>query len=506
MRHSTKAIWLLFALLLSNVSAMTRDQQPDVPPEPEFADIDEDHSYANQGRTLADVTYPALRIYPFYSRLTDATPEFQDYLQNVLVPPIISYFQATLTVKYPLTGKLSFRSSVTTMCGQTTPQELINGIDADLAYFFTVNPQNDSSTVASSYACFLSSASSRPIVATTWFNTVIFKPTTDVLLHEKNTYMLMHEITHSLGFASGMYKYFLDANGNRLTGHIKNGTLNGDDLIILDVAPLTSRIRSFFGCSSIEGAYMENSGSDGTAGSHFERRQFIFEAMSSPLIYQQSYSQFTLALLEGSGWYAANYSMADPYWFGKGQGCNFLTGNCTNNGGNYEEWCTGYSRGCTDVGRGGGTCSPDIRSDSCRYQYPNVNYDCENDDYDNYARFPTFETFGRTSGGKCFSGTLSSKSTGTTATSFCFKPTCSGTGLNTTVTLKVNTTTVTCKTEGALKVTGYYGVINCPDPLTFCSTVGQAACPRGCMGRGQCVKGKCVCNTGFTGTDCGWSA
>ncbi len=450
MRNSTKAFWL-FVALFACASAMTKDQQAkpvEILPEPQFVDVDEDLSFRESGRTLATVTYPAFRIYPFYSRLSDATQEFQDYLQNVLVPPIVTYFQATLQNKYPLSGKLSFKSSQTTMCGQTTPAELITGIDADLAYFFTVNPQNDSSTVASSYACFLSSSSSRPLVATTWFNTVIFKATTDVLLHEKNTYMLMHEMTHSLGFASSMYKYFVDDSGVRRTGHILNGTLDGDDLIIVDVPPLTSRIRAYFGCPSIEGAYMENGGSDGTAGSHFERRQFIFEAMSSPLIYQQAFSQFTLAMIEGTGWYVANYSMADPYWFGQGQGCDFLNGTCSAT--SYDEWCTGTTRGCTVTGRGGGSCAADIRSDSCRYQYPNVNYDCENDDYSDYARLPTLETYGRSSGAKCFEGTLSSKSTGTTATSFCFKPTCSGSGVNTTLTLKVGTASVTCKAAGTV--------------------------------------------------------
>jgi len=471
-------------------------------PEPQLIDVDEDLSAFGEGRNLATATYPNLRIYPIYSRLDDASVEFQNYMKNDLVPPIISYFQGALKVKSPIASKLSFKSTVTTLCGLTTPKELFTGVAADIAYFFTVNPMEDSSTVASSYACFLASGTSRPIVATAYFNTVIFKATTDVLLHEKNTYMLMHEITHALGFASSMYKYFIDANGKRLSGHIKSGVLSGEEAIILDVEPLTSKIRTFFGCPTIEGAYMENGGSSGTAGSHFEKRQFIFEAMTSPLVYQQSFSEFTLALLEGTGWYVPDYSYADPYWFGQGNGCDFLTGSCPVTNGAYDEWCTGTARGCTVQGRGAGTCSSDIRSDGCRYQYPNVNYDCENPNAAKYGRYPSIQTFGRDGNSKCFTGTLSETSTSDSSTTFCFQYECVGSGLSTQLRVLFGGRTFTCKYKGIYRPSGYKGYFDCPDPLTFCKTVGAPVCPRGCMGRGTCVDGICQCKKGFSGKDC----
>jgi hypothetical protein len=52
-------------------------------------------------------------------------------------------------------------------------------------------------------------------------------------------------------------------------------------------------------------------------------------------------------------------------------------------------------------------------------------------------------------------------------------------------------------------VSGYYGTIDCPDPLTFCQSGGQKYCPRNCMGRGKCVYNKCQCYIGFKGIDCG---
>jgi len=51
--------------------------------------------------------------------------------------------------------------------------------------------------------------------------------------------------------------------------------VNGGTVTVLNLAPLTTRIRAYFGCSTIEGAYIENEGSAASAGSHFERRVFF---------------------------------------------------------------------------------------------------------------------------------------------------------------------------------------------------------------------------------------
>jgi len=53
--------------------------------------------------------------------------------------------------------------------------------------------------------------------------------------------------------------------------------VNGVEIKVLDLPPLTKRLRSHFNCSSLEGAYLENQGGDGSASSHFERRIFYNE-------------------------------------------------------------------------------------------------------------------------------------------------------------------------------------------------------------------------------------
>jgi len=207
-------------------------------------------------------------------------------------------------------------------------------------------------------------------------------------------------------------------------------------------------------------------------------------------------------MLESTGWYVPDYSYADPYWFGQGEGCSFLTQACSSANTKFSDFCDITSRGCTVAGRGGGVCQTDARSDGCKFVHPNVNWDCENSAAGSYSRLPTLQKFGRSAGSKCFTGTLSTAASAS-STSFCFKYTCVGSGSSTKLQIQVGTQTLTCSKASKLVVSGYKGTVDCPDPLSFCSTVGKPACPRGCMGRGLCTDGKCRCYKGFKGKDCG---
>jgi len=317
-------------------------------------------------------------------------------------------------------------------------------------------------------------------------------------------YLTMHEMMHALGFAGSSFKNFIDASGNTRTGHIKTFLLNGSNRTVLNVEPLTSKLRTHYGCATLPGAFMEDDGGAGTEGSHFERRHFVYETMTSGVIHGRRISEFSLAVLEGSGWYMPNYTYAEPFYFGQGQGCNFLYADCALTSFNslgFEEFCTGSTRGCTPVGRGGGVCASDSRSELCKYHVPNIEYDCESPEAADNARFPTKEVFGRGAGSRCFEGNLTTL-TKSTQTSYCFKFNCVGSGLTTTLEVMIGTTKVTCTKESQIKVSGYNGLLSCPDPLTYCNTVGKKYCPRNCMGRGTCVSGVCKCKTGYTGIDC----
>jgi len=468
----------------------SHDEQEKI--EPGFIDIDEEDVDANhEGRTLA--SYNNLRMYGYYGMLSSAASAYRNYLQNELVPPVLDYFSKALKNKYPVSGRLQVTSS--SICGYSTPSVLRNGVSTD--FFLIVKGESSSSLgwVANSMACLMTGTAKRPAVALARVNRYFIKETSNILLHEKNMVCMIHEIAHTLGFASSLYKYFRGAT-------ISSASLGSGTSKVLIAEPLRTRLRNHFGCSTLKGAYMENSGSSATAGSHFERRQFGPETMTSGLIYDQPVSQFTLALLESSGWYVADYSMADNYDYGKGQGCNFLTKSCSSSTFNFDGGiCKSSARACTTTHNGGGSCSSDGRSDNCKFVHANVNYMCDNSNAASSARLPSLQAFGRSARSKCFTGTLSTSS-GASQTTYCFKYTCSGSSL----TLNLGSKNVACTREGPVSVSGYKGTINCPNPAEFCSGAGKKTCPRGCMGRGTCNSGVCSCYNGYKGKDCALNA
>ena len=62
-------------------------------------------------------------------------------------------------------------------------------------------------------------------------------------------------------------------------------TVNGLEVSYLALTPLVSRLRRYFNCSSIKGAYLENQGDSSNQLSHFERRIFYNEVNSFSLRY-----------------------------------------------------------------------------------------------------------------------------------------------------------------------------------------------------------------------------
>jgi len=475
--------------------------------EPTLIDVKEE-MLSEKNRLLATATYPQIRMSTDYTNLLLGSTEFKDYVKTELMPAVVDYFQAALAIKQPLTSAVKVSTTTKTLCGYTTPSVLYTGVTTD--FFLLVSSTNDSTSnfVASAGGCMLSSTTKRPIVATMLFNLYYTKAANgDALIHEKNMYLTMHEMLHAFGFTGSNMANFIDASGNTLTGHLKTVLLDGTNRTVLNVEPLTSKLRTYFGCSTLPGAFLEDDGGSGTAGSHFERRHFLYEAMTSGVIQGLRLSEFSLAVMEGSGWYMPNYTYADPFFVGQGEGCGFLYTSCSSSDiFNYNDFCqTTSSRGCGIVGVSGGVCSTDTRSDGCQYYIPVLDYHCQNADAASNARFPSLEVYGRSAGSACFSGNLTTL-TKSSQTSFCFKYNCVGSGTTTTLQVYLGSSYFTCKAEGAVKLANYNGQFNCPDPLTFCSTVGKKACPRNCMGRGKCVSNQCVCNTGYTGIDCAMNA
>lgn len=108
------------------------------------------------------------------------------------------------------------------------------------------------------------------------------------------------------------------------------------------VTPTVQRVvRNHFNCDRMKGARLENqpTGND-CFGSHWDEMLHYTEIMSA--VFSQSVnilSPLTLAYLEDSGWYRANYESeyVQISMFGHGAGCDFIETNCIDSYGNVPE-------------------------------------------------------------------------------------------------------------------------------------------------------------------------
>ncbi|XP_068726992.1 leishmanolysin-like peptidase isoform X1 [Montipora capricornis] len=167
-----------------------------------------------------------------------------------------------------------------------------------------------------------------------------------------------HEIFHALGFSAGLFAFYRDDNGAPYTPREKHGlppynekynlyqwspkivakverkkwaTKRGyitHNVHMIVTPRVRTEVRKHFKCSSLEGAEIENQGGVGTEYTHWEKRLFENEAMTGTYTQDPVFSRITFALMEDTGWYRANYSMADELDWGKGLGCTFTESSC----------------------------------------------------------------------------------------------------------------------------------------------------------------------------------
>ena len=134
--------------------------------------------------------------------------------------------------------------------------------------------------------------------------------------------IIMHEFTHILGFDSYFFEYYFN---NLLIQEDKYGI----ERYYVNSTRVVNIAKKYFNCENINGVELENFGGDGTAGSHWEARILLGDYMNG-VIYteEQVISEFTLALLEDTGYYKANYYTGGLMRYGKNKGCEFLNEKC----------------------------------------------------------------------------------------------------------------------------------------------------------------------------------
>jgi hypothetical protein len=108
------------------------------------------------------------------------------------------------------------------------------------------------------------------------------------------------------------------------------------------------------------------------------------------------FTNFTLALLEDSGWYIVNYSKAQEISWGRNKGCEFFKNNCRSNL-KFSEFCSiNNEKGCLNDLTAKGVCGVEDFSDGC-LTYTDILQQADCTDPAIAKITKTKETFGPTS-------------------------------------------------------------------------------------------------------------
>ena len=165
----------------------------------------------------------------------------------------------------------------------------------------------------------------RPIVGVIYLNPNINLNIQNVDIYLKS--ILLHELTHILGFHYNLFQYFPGGLEKTIKTEKEKRTKKNKAFII--TPKVVDFAKKYFNCDAIDGVELENQ--HNLTWSHWEARILLGEYMtSSPYTPEQVISEFTLSLLEDSGWYKVNYYTGGLMRFGKNKGCEFLNKDCIN--------------------------------------------------------------------------------------------------------------------------------------------------------------------------------
>jgi hypothetical protein len=140
----------------------------------------------------------------------------------------------------------------------------------------------------------------------------------------------VHEISHSLGFS-----------GSKMASRQLTQTVGG--VTYVSSTAVVAKAAAQFGCSSLARVPLEDFGTAGSQGSHWEKRLLMNEYMTATFNdFVPVFSDLTYALFEDLGFYCPIYSVADELVWGRGKGCDFVNGACTN-----SVWQTDFRYSCS---------------------------------------------------------------------------------------------------------------------------------------------------------------
>eukprot|EP00026_Physarum_polycephalum_P005243 Phypoly_transcript_05274.p1 GENE.Phypoly_transcript_05274~~Phypoly_transcript_05274.p1 ORF type:complete len:560 (+),score=50.63 Phypoly_transcript_05274:285-1964(+) len=303
--------------------------------------------------------------------------------------------------------------------------------------------------------------------------------------------VLLHELTHVLGFNSYKFPFYIDPSGKPYASVTKTFLINGKKITKIITPRVVAAAKEHFGCPDIDGVPLEDGGDLSTSDSHWEKRIFRNEYMTGSSDHTMIISKITLALFEDMGWYRVDYERAESFEWGSGMGCSFVNGRCSGWEDREGYFCTvPGAQSCTSDRTAMGYCNlirhrsmlPDTSryfpdpyfggsdelSDFCPYVAAFANGVCT--DSSNQPANPVFgEHFGESS--KCFESSLVKDGFWAKRDShpMCYDYRCVGSLQEPKLEVQVGSAWHACPFSGQLEnVPGFTGYLLCPN-VSFCN-------------------------------------
>jgi len=344
--------------------------------------------------------------------------------------------------------------------------------------------------------------------------------------------VLLHEMTHVLGFDGKSLMLFRDENLNLRGSTTDRIFFQGEWMQGIATPAVASRAAEHFGAPGLGGFPLQLSNdSILTKGSfpsdiHWLTSAAVREIMAGSITVDSVYSDITLALLADSGWYRVNHSMAGWWPWGKGQGQQFAELHCA-------EWPAGPyncrevgSQGCSYDHTAKGVCSQvswttldaawslgSAAPFKCPVVQPTTGGSCLEMSSSEMLRSFDIEVLGPES--RCFTGTTAAAPNSSAGFPLCLPHRCSDEGE---LSVLFGDQWYACPAEGgqllpdsaaseapiiARNISGSEAVaieLQCPVAGQVCPQ--PPACEDDCLGRGTCQAGKCLCYSGWSGSSC----
>jgi hypothetical protein len=433
-------------------------------------------------RSLVEVTAETaheFKIVVDYS-LSDPMPETTlKFLNDYAFTPVVDMYRQM--VKVNGTGVLPAFEKTGCFDESLLPNKYkAGGVSGDIV-IFVVAKTIDPAINAISDSCGLDPKTGRPVIGLITLNLANIRVNYNAIESIKST--IIHELNHILAFDIFLFDYF---QSDKTSVYDREVSIENGERITYFQIKLPKIIefsKKFFDCPEMESLPMEDEGSLPSRNSHFDKRIAGNEVMTAQREGRQIMSMFTLIFLASTGWYKVDFSFAEEFIYGKGQGCptqKISKDNLTNISlANDQNRCSGNFMGKTDL-------IVSVFNSNQPQQIPLRKYRCSNTQ--NFAKTSPFEAPSSIS--RCFQTVVDKDNS-----SGCYPVICREGVPN----VLVEDSAYVCKDPDDILVHKEVKIM-CNNFDLVCK---RPTCENDCNGNGVCLEnGKCKCFMFFSGDSC----